>query len=339
MIILLLVLLGIGFALLSKGSDYLVDGASSIAKNFGISPLVIGLTIVSFGTSAPELVVSLASAIEGKGEIAVANVLGSNILNILLILGICALIKPLQVKSSTVWKEIPLALVAPITILFLGFADVFKKLNLNNLSSFNNFDATKISGYLSFSQGIILLIFFVIYMYYNFGLAKNTSDIDINYEDENSPRFTQKKSILLIIGGLVILIIGGQTSVYAAVELAKMFGISDRIIGLTIVALGTSLPELFTSVKATMKGELDIAIGNIVGSNIFNIFFILGISSIFGMMKLTNGEFIDTLVAILAAVILFLSIFVFKKGHIGKLEGFFMLFIYGLYVSYLISGK
>lgn len=334
MIFLYLLLLLVGFYALSKGSDFLVDGASNIAKRFGISPLVIGLTIVSFGTSAPELIVSLSSAIAGNGQIAVANVIGSNILNILLILGICALIKPLVVKSSTVWKEIPLAVVAPVAVLFLGFADLFRSGDIQNLFKTN---PAQITGYLSNAQGIMLLIFFVIYMYYNFGLAKQGKD-SVEIEDHINT-LTQTKSIWYILAGLAIMIVGGQASVYAAVELAKVFGISDRIIGLTIVAIGTSLPELFTSIKATMKGELDIAIGNVVGSNIFNIFFILGISSIFGVLPLTSGELIDTLVAIFAAVVLFASTFVIKKSQIGKLEGIAMLVFYCVYVGYLLFSK
>lgn len=331
MIILFLVLLLASFYVLSKGSDFLVDGASSVAKKFGISPLVIGLTIVSFGTSAPELIVSLSSTLGGDGQIAVANVLGSNILNILLILGICAIIKPLVVKSSTVWKEIPFVIVAALSILLLGYAEAFKTTNLSNL----NF--TDITGYLSFAQGVILLIFFTIYMYYNFGLAKNSDEM--KEEGTNNLRLTTSKSVWYILGGLALLIAGGQVAVYAAVEIAKTFGISQRIIGLTIVAIGTSLPELVTSVKATLKGEVDIAIGNVVGSNIFNIFFILGISSLFGVLTLSGGELIDSLVGIAAAVILFVSTFTIKKSQIGKMEGSFMILIYFVYLGYLILGK
>lgn len=174
-------------------------------------------------------------------------------------------------------------------------------------------------------------------MYYNFGLAKQSKD-DVEVQS-NGQELTQTKSIWYILAGLAILIVGGQVSVYASVELAKVFGISDRIIGLTIIAVGTSLPELFTSVKATIKGELDIAIGNVVGSNIFNVFFILGISSLFGVLKLSSGELIDTLVAIFAAIVLFASTFVIKKSQIGKLEGVAMLVIYFVYVGYLLFSK
>jgi len=333
MIILFFVLLLASFYLLSKGSDFLVDGASSIAKTFGISSLVIGLTIVSFGTSAPELIVSLSSTLGGSGQIAVANVLGSNIVNILLILGICAIIKPLVVKSSTVWKEIPLVVAASLAVLFLGFAEMFKTTNLANLPTLN---PSEISGYLSLAQGVILLIFFTIYMYYNFGMAKNTDEMQ--NEGQNDLKLSTSKSIWYILGGLALLIAGGQAAVYAAVEIAKTFGISERIIGLTIVAIGTSLPELLTSVKATLKGEVDIAIGNVVGSNIFNVFFILGISSLFGVLKLSSGELIDSLVGIFAAVVLFTSTFVIKKSQIGRVEGVFMVLIYVGYVSYLILG-
>jgi len=339
MIILFIVLLIASFYLLSKGSDFLVDGASSIAKKFGISPLVIGLTIVSFGTSAPELIVSLSSVIGGSGQIAVANILGSNIVNILFILGICAIIKPLTVKSSTVWKEIPLAVVAALSVLFLGFAEFFKTSNLSSLTSVN---IEGITGYLSMAQGVILLIFFTIYMYYNFGIAKNTDEIEeieLENAEKNEVSVPNSNPIWYILGGLFLLIVGGQMAVSSAVEIAKLFGISERIIGLTIVAIGTSLPELLTSVKATLKGEVDIAIGNVVGSNIFNVFFILGISSLFGVLKLSGGELIDSLVGILAAIILFASTFVIKKSQIGKLEGIFMILTYFVYLGYLILAK
>lgn len=331
MTFLFLILLLVSFYTLSKGSDFLVDGASSVAKKFGISPLVIGLTIVSFGTSAPELIVSLSSTIGGSGQIAVANILGSNIVNILLILGVCACIKPLVIKSSTVWKEIPIAIAASLSVLFLGFANIFKTPDLSNL---NSLKAADISGYLSFSQGVIFLIFFVIYLYYNYGIAKNS--YNLGEEAENDPRLATSKSTWYIIAGLVLLIVGGQVAVYAAVEIAKSYGISERIIGLTIIAIGTSLPELVTSVKATLKGEVDIAIGNSVGSNIFNVFLILGISSLFGVLKLSSGELIDSLVGIAATLILFVATFVIKKSQIGRVEGAFMILTYLTYLSYLL---
>jgi cation:H+ antiporter len=321
-----------GVALLAKGSDFLVDGASAVAKRFGVSPLVIGLTIVSFGTSAPELIVSLTSTLQGSDKIAIANVLGSNIVNILFILGVCAIIKPLTVKSSTVWKEIPLALASAIAVLFLGFAEMFKYSNLANLG---NMKAESISGYISFGQGIILLMFFVIYMYYNFGIAK--SDVQEEEGEETSNiKLTKGKSILYIVIGLVMLVFGGQSLVYGAVEIAKLIGISERIIGLTIVAIGTSLPELVTSVRATQKGEIDIAVGNVVGSNIFNVFFILGASSLFGVLKLGQGEFIDALVGIGTSLVLFGATFIIKPKQIGRVEGIFMVFLYVCYVTYLI---
>jgi cation:H+ antiporter len=251
-----------------------------------------------------------------------------------LILGICAIIKPLVVKSSTVWKEIPFAIVAALSVLLLGYAEAFKTTNLSNIFNLN---FTEITGYLSFAQGVILLIFFTIYMYYNFGLAKNSDEM--KEDGANDLRLTTSKSVWYILGGLALLIAGGQVAVYAAVEIAKTFGISQRIIGLTIVAIGTSLPELVTSVKATLKGEVDIAIGNVVGSNIFNIFLILGISSLFGVLTLSSGELIDSLVGIAAAVILFVSTFTIKKSQIGRIEGSFMILIYFVYLGYLILGK
>jgi cation:H+ antiporter len=326
-VILSVLFLIVGVFCLSKGSDWLVDGASALAKKHGISPLVIGLTIVAFGTSAPELVVSTLAAYNGQSDISIANVLGSNIVNILFILGVCATIKPLSVAKSTVWKEIPLMLAAAVMVPLLAFSQSFSQKNLSN--SFENFD--QITGYLSIPQGLVLLIMFGVYMYYNFGIAKNTERNEgEEHIDENAPTW---KNILI---GLVGLTLGAKLTLDGAVDIATTIGISERIIGLTIVAIGTSLPELVTSVKATQRGENNIAIGNIVGSNIFNVFLILGVSSLIGTLTMGSVGLIDATVAILASLVVFFSLFIFKKHQIGRVEGWFMILCYVVYVSWLI---
>ena len=254
----------VGLVILILGAEGLVRGASSIARSFRISPLVIGLTVVSFGTSAPELTVNLLSAVQGSPDLAVANVIGSNIVNILLILGICAIIVPLSVKSSTVWKEIPLAFLGVLLIFIMGNDRLFDGTPLNILTR---------------TDGIALLALMVIFMYYIFGIAKSDRekavDAKLNKEQENIVQYSTLAAIGLTAAGLVGLVLGGRLLVDGAVDIAKAAGLSEALIGLTIVAIGTSLPELATSVVAALKRQADIAIGNIVGSNIFNVFFVL----------------------------------------------------------------
>ena len=257
----------VGFIFLVKGADLLVDGAAAFAKKFKISTLVIGLTIVAFGTSAPELVVNIFASISGNSEIAIGNILGSNIANILLILGISALIFPLPAKKSTIKKEIPFSLLA---VLVLGIL-----VNDLLIDQVNLLDGA--SGLLSRIDGLILLAFMTIFMVYTFGIAKNPEEAGEGEEIKNLPL---AKSIAYIGIGLLGLVLGGRWIVNGAVKIAELFNVSEALIGLTIVAVGTSLPELATSAVAAYKKQADIAIGNIVGSNIFNIFFVLGVSSI-----------------------------------------------------------
>lgn len=311
------VLFVIGFFILIKGADLLVDGASSIAQKFRISPLVIGLTIVAFGTSAPELVVNIFASASGNAEIAIGNILGSNIANILLILGISAAIYPLASKRNTVWKEIPLCLLATLVLGAMANDILIDGAGLSILSRID---------------GFILIAFFVIFLYYTFGIAKvsgGDSDVEIK-------KYGLGKSALFIILGLAGLVLGGQWIVDGAVKIAEYFGISQSLIGLTIVAVGTSLPELATSAIAAYKKQSDIAIGNVVGSNIFNIFWILGLSSTIRPLPFNPSANIDILMTIGATLILFLLMFVGKRNIIERWQGIFMVVLYFIYTGFLV---
>lgn len=307
-----------GFFLLVKGADMLVDGASAISKRVGISDLVIGLTVVAFGTSAPELIVNIISAVQGNSEIAIGNILGSNIANILLILGITGIIAPIAVQRSTTWKEIPFSLLA-VSILGIVANDVF----------FSGYQ----SSYVSRGDGLILLGFFILFMYYIFDLAKNTNDT-------SAEKIEQKpltKSIFLVALGLLGLVVGGKWVVDSAVTLATALGMSETVIGLTIVAVGTSLPELATSVVAAIKGKADIAIGNIVGSNIFNIFWILGVTSIISPLAFSPSSNFDIITTIIATVLLLVCMFVGKKHALEKWQSSIFIVLYTVYVYLLLT--
>ena len=287
-----------GFFLLIKGADWLVEGSSSIARRIGISDLVIGLTIVSFGTSAPELLVNIFASLRGSADIAIGNIVGSNISNTLLILGTTAIIAPLAVQKSTVFKEIPFCLLAALVLFFMA-------------------NDTLVDGYalseLGRGDGIVFMGFFIIFMYYTFGIRKN----NVNAEDGHTKaKISKWLATGLILLGLAGLTIGGEFTVRGAVQLAKLLGLSEAFIGLTIVALGTSLPELSTSIIAALKGKSDIAVGNIIGSNIFNIFWILGISSVIRPLPF-NPELInvDLLVVVASTIALFIFI---HTGHIPR---------------------
>ncbi len=311
------ILFVIGFVLLILGSNWLVDGSSSLAKRFNIPDLVIGLTIVSFGTSSPELLVNIMSSISGKGDIAVGNVLGSNIFNILIILGISAIIYPVSVNKTTIWKEIPFSLLAIIVVWILD-NDVLLDHSAHSV-------LTRIDG-------LILLSFFVIFMYYVIEISMNnkTETIDI------TKKMPLWKSITFIIVGLTMLIFGSNWIVDGAVHIAKIFNLSESVIALTIVSAGTSLPELATSVVAAYKKNSDIAIGNVVGSNIFNIFFILGISATINPLKFSPSSNIDIIVAIMSTMLLFSFIFTFKGRTINRFEGIIFVILYIGYVTYLL---
>lgn len=316
MFIIILLLL-VGFVILIKGADWLVDGASSIAKRFKVSDLVIGLTIVAFGTSAPELIVNILASINGNTEIAIGNIIGSNIVNILLILGIAAVIYPLKVGHGTAWKEIPLSLMAAVMVgIFVN--DAF-------------LDGSSFSG-LTATDGFALLGFFIIFLYYTFGIAKVNNDTP---QPETKTHKTYV-AVLYIFLGLAALILGGKLVVDNAVKIAQSFGVSESLIGLTIVAIGTSLPELATSAVAAYKKNVDIAVGNVVGSNIFNIFWILGLSAIISPLPVTPSSNVDIGVAIFASFLLFLWLFIGKKHHIERWQGVAMIITYLGYIVYLI---
>lgn len=310
----------IGFVLLIKGADLLVDGSASIAKKFNISNIVIGLTIVAFGTSAPEFIVNIFASYQGNTEIAIGNILGSNIANILLILGICAIIYPITAKQNTVLKEIPLSLLA---ILVLGFMANDMLIDGGSFSAITRID------------GFILISFFIIFLYYTFGITKVEGKID---EDEVKV-LSNPKAIFFVIAGLLGLVVGGKWIVDGAVKIAELFNISQSLIGLTIVAIGTSLPELATSAIAAYKKQSDIAIGNVVGSNIFNIFWILGASAIIKPLPFNVASNIDIVMTIFASFLLFVVMFIGKKHVIERWQGVFMVGAYISYVVFLVLTK
>lgn len=312
-------LLFAGLALLAIGANQLVDGASALAKRMNVPSIVIGLTIVAFGTSAPELSVNLVAAIQHDTDIALGNVVGSNILNILLILGISALFSPLAVKSNTTWIEIPLALLAALVVLATA-----------NDRLLDGAPGSVISR----ADGIVLLFFFIIFLVYNFQLIRNNKgEDDLEVKD-----YSKAKSAVYILLGLALLVAGGRIMVESAVNIARQWGISERLIALTIISVGTSLPELATSVVAAVKKNTDIAIGNVVGSNIFNIFFILGLSAVVYPLPIQNASQFDILVNILANTLLFLFIFIGRGRRIVQWEGVLFLLLYGAYLLALIKG-
>lgn len=314
--ILQLILLGVGLILLVKGADWLVDGASVLAKKNNVSDLAIGLTIVAFGTSAPELVVNVVAASENYSDIVFGNIIGSNNFNLFAILGIAGLIVPLTVQSSTVWKEIPFSLLAAIVLFFLA----------------NNYFMSE-SGELDRIDAVILLVLFISFLYYVATQLKT----DPNSEVSAAKDYSTLKIWGLIIIGLAGLVGGGKLVVDNAVAMAQTLGVSEKIIGLTIVAAGTSLPELATSVVAAMKRNADIAIGNIVGSNIFNIFFILGASGLIRPLAYTSSFNTDIYLLCVGTIFLFLAMFVGKKHRLDRWQALVLLSTYLLYTGYLVG--
>lgn len=309
-----IILLIVGFILLIKGADVFVEGASKVAAMLNIPQIVIGLTIVAFGTSAPEAAVSIASAYKGTAGIAIGNIIGSNIANVLLILGISGMIGVLVVKKNTFLIETPFVIVITVVLLLLGYGDQ----NISRL------------------DGIILWGFFLLFLFYLYRLTKQGDDTaidDIPELDENDHLW---KLAILIVLGIVCVVVGSQVTVDAASKIAQQFGVSDRIIGLTIVSIGTSLPELVTSVSASMKGRNDIAIGNIIGSNIFNILFVLGTASLVapGGIPFARNFLLDGVIAI-GAVVLFM-LFVGKDMKLKKYGAFLMLISYVCYLVYIL---
>lgn len=321
MIIIPVLYLVIGFILLVKGADFFVEGASSIAKRLHIPSIVIGLTIVAFGTSAPELAVSVSAALKGSNDIALGNVVGSNIFNLLVVIGISALISPLTVQKSMIRKEYPLSIFA---VIVLGILTLDTAL----------FGASETT--LGRMDGIILLICFAFFMYLTVKDAlRGRAETKKEHEAEiENMAFPVGKSILLLGVGLAGIIIGGDLSVEGAKQIARAFGLSEALIGLTIVAIGTSLPELVTSIVAAKKGESDIALGNVVGSNLFNIFFILGCSATILPMHVSSSYIYDIAILLVVSVVAFLPIAKTKK--VGRGMGAVMTLVYVAYTAYLI---
>jgi cation:H+ antiporter len=307
-----------GFFVLIYGADWLVEGASAIAKKFQVSDLVIGLTIVSFGTSAPELVVAILASAEGRSEIVIGNVLGSNIFNTLMILGISAIIYPLTVQRNTIWKEIPLSLLAALLVAITA-NDVLIDGALTSV--------------ISRSDGLMLLSFFIIFIYYTFNISRKNLDplLETPVED-----ISLLKSIMLVFAGLAGLVFGGRWIVDGAVEMATSFGVSETIISLTIISIGTSLPELATSAVAAYKKNADIAIGNVVGSNLFNIFLILGVGATVRPLPFNLESNIDVALTIFSSALLFAFMFTGKGRKVEKPEGIIFVVIYVVFVGYRI---
>ena len=305
MIVIYIVLLILGFFLLVKGSDFFVDGAVDFATKLGIPQLVIGLTIVAMGTSIPEAAVSITAAFEGSAQITIGNIVGSNILNTFIILGLSAAIIPLSVAKSTIKYEIPYMIVCSIVLLILGFDQK-----------------------ISIIDGCFFWGMFIIYLIYLMICAKKN-------KEDNADHETMKvwKQFVYILGGIIAVVLGSKLAVYGATELARLIEISERFIGLTIVALGTSLPELFTSVIAAKKGNADIAIGNIVGSNIFNILFVIGTTALVNVVPFDPKFIIDSIIVIISGIILFICVLPHKK--LNRISGIIMLLCYLFYFGYL----
>ncbi|QKG78735.1 calcium/sodium antiporter [Tenuifilum thalassicum] len=309
--------IALGVAALVLGATWLVEGASSIAKRLGISTLTIGLTVVAFGTSAPELAVNIISAVGGNSDISLGNILGSNFFNTFIILGLAAIVKPVEVKSSTIKIEIPFFLLSS-TILFVLCNNVF----------FDNSHANIITR----SSGIILLLLFAVFMYYNFLTGKvNDNELEPDIKERNL-----WLSILMFIGGLGFLVGGGKLVVLGAVNIAEKLGVSQAVIGLTIVAAGTSLPELATSAIAAYRNKPDIAIGNVIGSNIFNILLVLGVTAGIKPIPLYENANIDLILNILAGVLMLLFAFTGKARKFDRREGILLVLVYIVFLTYQI---
>ena len=307
----------VGLALILSGANALTDGASSIAKRMKVSELVIGLTIVAFGTSAPELAVSAISAIKGNGDIALGNVVGSNIFNTLMIIGCTVLVRPLKVSRLLIKKEIPLCILASFVLILLCA------------------DATEgcVAGGLSRTDGLVLLCFMAIFLSHTFSIA---AGVEQNASESGIKEMPLWRAILFSIGGLIFLIAGGESFVRGASGLARALGASESLIAVTIVAGGTSLPELATSVVAALKGRSEMAVGNVVGSNLFNIFLILGLSSTISPIKLAGIGAIDLGMVLLSSIVLwFVGVF-YKERTITRAEGALMIALYVAYTLYLI---
>lgn len=313
----------LGIVLIIVGANYLTEGASTLARRMGLSPLVVGLTIVAFGTSAPELIVSLMSALKGNADIAIGNVIGSNIFNILAIGGVTALVAPITITQSTIRREIPLMLLSFLVLFFLSYDTIFAG------------TSGVTENILSRGEGLTLLGFFLIFLTYTFAIAKDAPD-DPHADHTPIRSYPLWLLVLFILGGLAALIYGGDLFVSSASSIARTFGMSESFIGLTIVAAGTSLPELATSVAAALKKQPEIAVGNIVGSNIFNIFLILGVSSTITPIRIGGVTALDFLVMIVAGLMLYIFAVLFGQRVVKRSEGAILALSFIAYTVYLI---
>ena len=312
-----ILLIIVGLVILIIGAESLVRGSASIAKKAGISSIVIGLTVVAFGTSTPELVVNIYSAINGTTDIAIGNVVGSNIFNILVILGVASILYPLSVKQNTVWKEIPFALLAMVLLFTMGNDQLFDQTGFNSITR---------------TDGFSLIAIFVIFMFYIFALSKSGE-----VAPESVSVYSWPVSSLLTGAGIGCLFFGGKILVENAVALAQLAGLSESLIGLTIVAAGTSMPELATSVVAAYPKHDDIAVGNIIGSNIFNVFWILGLTGTLMQMPFNPSTNIDILIGIGVTVMLFVFMFLGSKRKLDRWQGVMFVLMYIVYTIYLIQ--
>ena len=314
-------ILAAGLVLILLGANYLVDGASSVAKKFGLSVFIIGVTIVGIGTSAPEMVVSILSAIQGNADMAIGNVVGSNIFNTFMILGVTALIAPLTITKDNLKKDIPLNIIVSILLILLGM----------NFTLFKLGDSDQLSRL----EGAILLLIFAWYLWRSF---KNDSD-DQNSEEESDSKASKNMltSIIMIVGGLAGLIFGGRLFVDSATAIAKIFGVSDKFIAITVMAAGTSMPELATCVVAALKGKGQLALGNILGSNISNILLILGGAALINPLSFAGMTAVDLGAVLISAIFIFLSALLFRKKCLDRVEGAILMIMEIGYVWYLIS--
>ncbi len=312
----LFLLLGLGLILF--GANFLTDGASALAKRFNISPMVIGLTIVAFGTSAPELTVSVVSAMNGNAGLAIGNVVGSNLFNILMIVGVTAVVAPIAITKGTIQKEIPLMILSSIVLLICA-NDVFLGTGIENL--------------LNRADGLLMLCFFSIFLGYTFAIARNHNDDMEQGEIKSLPLW---RCIVYIVGGLAALIYGGRLFVDGSSEIARSLGVGEAIIGLTLVAMGTSLPELATSVVAALKKNPEIAVGNVVGSSLFNIFLVLGASATVAPLPMGGITNFDILYMLGASILMFVVGRFYKVRTITRGEGVVMILAYVAYTAYLI---
>jgi cation:H+ antiporter len=309
----------IGFALLVKGADILVDGATTVARRFGVSDLVIGLTVVSIGSSAPELIVNVIASLRGSTDLAVGNVLGSNTANILLGLGVAALIYNLKVQKSTVWKEIPFSLLAVLVMAVMANDALIDG---------------RASSAITRGDGLVFLSFFLIFFYYVYSLGRKGGEGDEGESDDK--KRSMATALLMVAGGGIGLTLGGKWVVDGAMAIGRGLGASEALMGLTVVAIGTSLPEIATSAVAAYRKSADIAVGNVVGSNIFNIFWVLGLASLIRPIPFSPALNMDIIMVILATTLLFIILFVGRRHTIARWEGGGFIVLYAAYLAYLI---